>query len=762
MTKILGVSLLAALMGAPAVLEAGQAAPSAAASSYAGFSYAGPPPPVPPQTITRDGDGRITVRAVRITDPLRVDGTLDEEIYRTLPPMSDFVQIEPNDLQPATEQTEVWLLYDDDNVYVSIRCIDSDMAHLVANEMRRDSGQIFQGNDLVAFMFDPFYDRRNNVTFVMTPLAGRMDGQSINEQQYLGDWNPVWDLKTRRYEDSWTVETAIPFKSLRYQPGRVQLWSFNVLRAKRSKNEISLLSHVSKARGMQGLRQVSSSATVVGLEVPAGARNLDVKPFVVSDLTTNLTASPTIRNDPSGDGGLDVKYGITQNLTADFTWRTDFAQAEADEQQVNLTRFSLFFPEKRDFFLENQGTFAFGGSTATGAGGDAPTMFYSRRIGLKGNREVPVVAGGRLTGRVGKFNVGALNIQTAEDEDSASKSTNFSVLRVKRDFLRKSSLGLMFTDRSVRQNGTGRNQLYGFDGLFGFYQNFQINTYWAKTVTDRLDGDDTSYRVQVDYPGDRYGVQAERLMIGDNFNPEVGFVRRDNMVRSFGLFRFSPRPRASRTIRRYSYIGSLEYIEDGTGRLETREGTGEFALEFQNADRFSVTYTNIYDFLPTPFEITTGIRLPVAGYDYQNGRVAFNMGQQRRVSFNLFAEHGTFYSGHKTSVGASRGRLNLNSQISVEPTYTVNRVELEEGSFTTHLAGSRIIYTVTPLMFATALVQYNSDSRAVTANVRLRWEYRPGSELFVVFNEERTTRETRLARLSNRSLIVKINRLFRF
>jgi hypothetical protein len=234
------------------------------------------------------------------------------------------------------------------------------------------------------------------------------------------------------------------------------------------------------------------------------------------------------------------------------------------------------------------------------------------------------------------------------------------------------------------------------------------------------------------------------------------------MVRDFAQLRFSPRPRSMRSIRRFSYMGSLEYIEDGNGRLETRERLGEFAIEFQNADRVSVTYTNIHEFLPTPFAIADDVTLPVGGYDFDNTRVAFNMSQQRRFSFNVLAEYGTFYNGHKTTLGASRGRMNLSSQLSVEPTYTFNRVELVQGSFTTHLAGSRVIYTMTPLMFASALLQYNSDNKAVTANLRLRWEYQPGSELFVVYNEERNTVSRGFPGLTGRTLIVKINRLFRF
>jgi hypothetical protein len=451
-------------------------------------------------------------------------------------------------------------------------------------------------------------------------------------------------------------------------------------------------------------------------------------------------------------------------MTADLTVNTDFAQVEADEQQVNLTRFSLFFPEKRDFFLENQGTFAFGGVAASSTTNtDAPTLFYSRRIGLNKNLEVPLQVGGRLTGRAGAFTVGVLDIQTGDETKAAAKATNFSVVRVKRDILRRSSVGLIFTGRSLVQAGTGGNESYGADGAFSFYQNLTINTYWAQTRTNGVASKDSaSYRAQLDYPGDRYGVQLEHLFIGPDFDPQVGFVRRKDMTREYGLLRFSPRPRASRKIRRYSYTGSVDYIENGAGRVETRERFGEFAIEFQNTDRFSVAYTNTFDFLPAAFEIATGVKLPIGGYSYDNAKVALNMGQQRKLSFNVAAEYGTFYDGHKTTIGASRGRMNISSKLSIEPTYTINRVELVEGSFTTHLAAARIIYTMTPLMFTSALLQYNSGTHAVSANVRLRWEYRPGSELFVVYNEDRSTLGAGFAQLNNRSLIVKVNRLFRF
>ena len=725
------------------------------------FSFDGPPPPAPPAVVNRDESGRTTIRAVRLDEPLRIDGQLDESVYSRVPAISNFVQQEPIEGALATEKTEVWILFDADNVYVVARNWESEPDRMVANEMRRDNTNIFRGNDNFAFIFDTFYDRRNLVNFEINAVGGRMDGQVTNERQFNGDWNPVWDLAVGRFEGGWTLEAAVPFKSLRYRPGRAQIWGINLRRYNLWKNEWSFVTPIPNSFGTRGIFQASLAATLVGLEAPPGSRNLEIKPYAVSNLRSDTTVTPPVSNDGDGDVGIDVKYGLTENLTADFTVNTDFAQVEADEQQVNLTRFSLFFPEKREFFLENQGTFSFGG-LGTRASGDTPVLFYSRRIGLDQGAIVPIDAGGRLTGRLGRFSLGLVSIRTGDEAASGTRPTTFSVVRLKQDILRRSSVGLLVTDRSIGQSGTGRNTAYGLDGTFAFFDNLAVNTYWARTRTSGVSGRDTSYRLQLDYVGDRYGLQLEHLLVGEDFNPEVGFVRRHDMRRSFAQARFSPRPRQSRVIRRFSWTGSIDYVENEvSSQLETRDVDGEFAIEFQSTDRFSVTYTNSYEFLPAPFPIARAVTLPVGGYDFANLRVGHTFGPQRPVSGSVSLEHGTFYNGHKTALTMSQGRINPSSQLSIEPRYVVNWVDLQQGSFTTHLVGSRITYTMTPLMFTSALVQYNSARHAVSTNVRLRWEYQPGSELFVVYNEERNTSLRGFPDLSNRALIIKINRLFR-
>lgn len=716
------------------------------------------------QTVSDALDPAKTLRAIRLDAPLELDGRLDEPVYASVPPTGDFIQIEPRGGEPATNRTDVWVLFDRANFYVSIRLWETDMERIVQTEMRRDSS-VFLNNDSVGFVIDTFNDGQNGYIFWTNLLGVRTDGQSTNERQYTGDWNPVWEVKTARFQGGWSVEAAVPFKSLRYMPGHERVWGLNVQRMNFWKNEISFLSRIPPEKGQGlGMMMVSRAAKVVGLEAPAASKNLDVKPYAISEVTSDATAQPRVSNDVGADFGVDVKYGPTPNTSLDLTYNTDFSQVEADEQQINLTRFNLFFPEKREFFLENAGTFTFGGSNAFGSpAGEIPVMFYSRRIGLNGAREVPLVAGGRLTGRVGRYALGLVNIQSDEDPAPAARKTNFSVVRLKRDILRRSSIGAIYTGRSVSQLGVGRNDLLGADMLLSLFTNLNINAYWAKTQTTGRDGEDVSYRAQLDYAADRYGVQLEHYFVDNNFNPEVGFLRRIDMRREYAQLRFSPRPKTpSRRVRKYWYIGSFAYIENTDGRLETRAYDGEFSIDLQNSDKFTATVNQTYEYLPRPFQIAANVRLPVGAYDYESGKLSFKFGQQRPVAGTVSYEQGTFYNGSKRVFGVSAGRLTVTPQFYLEPSTSINWVDLTEGTFRTTLVGSRVTYTVTPLMFVSALLQYNSAAGSLSTNARLRWEFSAGSELFVVYNEQRDTLAPSFPDLANRAFIVKVNRMFRF
>lgn len=725
----------------------------------------GPSPPVAPEVVARDAAGRVTVRAVRLAEPLVLDGLLRDPIYTQVRAIGDFVQQEPHEGEPATERTELWIFFDATTLYIAVNCLDSQPDRIIANEMRRDGNNIFQ-NDNIQFVLDTFYDRRSGLGFQTNALGALRDQEISDERaQPNSDWNTVWDVRAARTDEGWSAEFAIPFKSLRYRASGPQTWGINMRRDVRWKNERSYLSGVPASYGGRGLNKLSSAATLVGLEVPAQGSNLEIKPYAISAVTTNEQATPVLSNDLTGDIGADVKYGLTRSLTADFTYNTDFAQVEEDEQQVNLTRFSLFFPEKRDFFLEGQGIFAFGPGREGGFAGAAPSlgpvMFFSRQIGLSGGQEVPILAGGRVTGRAGRYALGVLNIETKASERADAVATNFSVVRVRRDILRRSAVGFIGTQRSPRSSGQDSNQVIGVDAALAFFENVTINSYYARSRTPGQRGDESTYLGQFSYGADRYGMNLEHLSVGDGFNPEIGFLRRESFRRSYASGRFSPRPQSSRLVRKFSMDGSIDYITDPDGTLETREAQGSFRVEFNSGGFWSTDYTRNYELITEPFEIAKGIFIAPGGYGFQGIQSQYYLGSQWRVTGRFTALRGSFYGGTRSEVGYN-GRVELTSQFAVEPRISINWVDLPVGEFTTRLIGSRATFALSTRMALSALVQYNSSNSTVSSNVRLRWEYRPGSDLFVVYSDGRETVGTRFPRLQNQAFVVKMTRLFRF
>ena len=769
--------------------EAGAVAPggflAGAAASLAPF-IDGPPPPVAPEVMNRDEAGRTTVRAIRLAQGIRLDGVLDEAVYETVPAITDFIQQVPDIGAPATERTEAWILFDETNVYVSARVWDSaPESQWVANEMRRDTSQLRQNDTFTAF-FDTFYDRRNGFNFYTNPLGARADQQFTNEGNPNSDWNPVWDVRTGRFDGGWTVEMEIPFKTLRYRSEPPHVWGLQLRRGIRRKNEWVYLTRLPLSAGggsgSAGIFRVSAAGTLVGLEPPPASRNIEVKPYTIGGIATDLTANPVVDNERSGDVGIDVKYGITQNLTADFTYNTDFAQVEVDERQVNLTRFPLFFPEKREFFLEGRGIFGFarGGVTGRfggpgGGGGvfgdvNVPQLFYSRKIGLERGRVIPIVGGARVTGKVGPFDVGALNIHTGDETVSSSAPTNFTVVRLRRDLLRRSSVGAMFTNRSVSRVAPGASQAYGVDGTFAFFENVSLITYLARTrvPSPAFEGRDMSYQGKFEYAADRYGLQVDHLLVEDNFLPEVGFLRRDNFRRTYVSGRFSPRPRSIDSVRQFSLDGAVDYIlQADVNQLETRQRLVSFQTEFESSDRLTFTVTESYERLMRPFTPPgADFSIPAGGYGFADYQVAYAIGQQRRVNGQAALRRGSYFGGDLTSLELSQGRIAVLPQMSVEPIVSFNWIDTPYGTFQSNLAVTRVNYAFNPRMFFSGLLQYNSADDSFGSNLRLRWEYSPGSELFVVYTDDRDITRGFLPDrgfdLRNRGFVVKFNRLFRF
>jgi hypothetical protein len=746
----------------------------------------GPPPPIAPAVVSRDVEGRVTMRAIRIDQPLQLDGYLEETTYRGTASVSGFVQQEPQEGEAATEQTEVWVLFDDQNLYVSARMWDSHPERIVANEMRRDNRNIGQ-NDSFSVALDTFYDRRSGFYFQTNSIGGIREALIADERSANNfDWNTVWDARSRLFDRGWTTEMVIPFKSLRYHQSREQIWSINFRRTVRWKNETSFLTPVPASYGPAGGTRFSVAATLVGVEVPATSRNLELKPYAISQLVTNRDAVPPLSNDLDGNFGFDAKYGLTRSLILDVSYNTDFAQVEEDEQQVNLTRFSQFFPERREFFLEGQGIFEFasvrtrggggggGGSGGGGGGGgggeganqgapnETPLLFFSRRIGLQDGETMPIDAGGRLTGRVGKYSVGLLTMQTDETRAAGAPATNFSVVRVKRDVLRRSSMGVIATRRSPGIGAADSNLAAGIDASFGFFENLNLGGYYARTRTAGREGDEGSYRGQFEYAGDRYGLQYELLKVGEDFNPEIGFMRRENFRRNYGQLRFSPRPQRLRGVRKLYYEGSIDYIvNNDDGRLQSRIAQGTFRADLDNGDVVEASYNRNYEAFAVPFEIAEDIFVPPGGYGFHEVDALYRLGTQRRFAGDLRLIRGQFYTGLRTEASYT-GRVELTPRLSLEPRVSITSADLREGSFVTRLVTSRASYTLTPRMFASALVQYSTSTNSVSSNVRFRWEYQPGSDLFVVYTEGRETQRVARSSLQHRGFVVKLTRLWRF
>ncbi len=746
-----------ALFGLVTVLSACAAHAQGAADLVDGLA-----PPIAPATVTRDEKGRAILRAVRIDRPLALDGRLDDAVYAEVPGIGGFIQQVPRQGEPATEPTEAWILFDDTNVYFSARAYDSQPDRIAGNELRRDNQNIFSFNDTIVITLDTFRDRRNGFSFQTNPIGALRD-QAITNGSQNDNWNTVWDVKTARFDKGYTVEMVIPFKSLRYSGAGPQVWGVNIRRIVRWKNETSFITPVPPSYGTGGVAQMGVAATLIGLETPQQSMNLELKPYAGSSVTTDRTARVPFDNDVTPAAGLDVKYGLTRGLTADVTINTDFAQVEEDQQQVNLTRFSLFFPEKRDFFLEGQGIFDFGGQSSENANGITPVMFFSRRIGLSNGQAVPVIAGGRVSGKAGRYDIGALTITTGDKPSAAAVTTNFSAVRIKRNILRRSSVGFISTGRFPAVAGHEHSGTAGADADLRFFQNIQTNLYWTRTSTPGRRGDDTSYRTRFNYGGDRYGLELDRVVVGGNFAPEVGFVRRNDFALSSATARFSPRMRGG-AIRRLSWTGDLEYISDAHGRvMQDRTLTGNVNIEFNSSEEIRLSAVRRYERLPSDFAISPGVVVPSGGYLYDTYRAEYRLATQRKVSGNFSVSRGSFYDGTRTTADYS-GRIGFSAHVAMEPVVTFNWVDLPSGRFTARLVGTRFVLAPSARLQFSSLTQFNPGAHTLSSSVRMRWDYIPGSELFVVYSDGRDTAfgDGNFPALQNRSFAVKITRLLRF
>ncbi|MET0216021.1 MAG: DUF5916 domain-containing protein, partial [Vicinamibacterales bacterium] len=463
--------------------------------------------------------------ATRAAGPIELDGRLDEPSWLTAPVAKNFIQNDPREGEPATFDTEVKLLYDDDSLFIGVFAKDDRPDEIIINELRKDFNT--GTSDNFQIVIDTFHDERNGYQFAVNPAGAKWDSQMSNEgRDQNSNWDGVWDVRARVGEDGWYAEIRIPFRTLKFGQESLQTWGINFQRRLRRLNENSYWSPLQR---IYGLSRVSMAGTVEGLQGLRPGNNLRVKPYALASSSRVGTAD----NDGDFEAGVDVKYGVTSGLTWDFTVNTDFSQVEADEQQINLTRFSLFFPEKRDFFLENSGIYQFGvGSGGAGGGGGGrqnPSqdmiLFFSRQIGLsESGSAIPILGGTRLTGRAGGYSMGALNIQ--QREDGITPSANSTALRLRRDGLAASDIGVMFLNKEV--SGPHFNRVFGADANFRFFQRLDVNFAGAKTFSpeEGVDeqGEDWYSKSSFNYRSNRLEVRGGYQTIGERFNNEMGFV----------------------------------------------------------------------------------------------------------------------------------------------------------------------------------------------------------------------------------------------
>jgi len=685
--------------------------------------------------------------AVRITEEISMDGLLDEPAWDLATPATDFVQRRPNPGAPSGERTEVRVLFDDDNLYVGFYCFDSQPDRIVVNDLEEDFN--FRGSDGVTLAIDSRHDLRSGFLFVANPAGAKSDGQVSLTRLDL-DWDGVWDVGASRDDEGWYAEFVIPFKTLRFTLAESQEWGINFNRRVIRLNEDSDWAPIPIR---YNISRVSQYGTLRGLEGIRQGRNLTVTPFVTAGVTQVRAENNTLKNfetDQNYDAGVDLKYSLTPSVTLDATYRTDFAQVEVDQQQVNLTRFNLFFPEKRDFFLENSSTFDFGADRNL-------VPFFSRRIGLSGSgTPIPILGGGRVTGQIGRYDVGFLAMKTERLDTTPANS--YVVGRIKRNLLANSWAGAIVTNRDSTIEGD-YNRVYGGDLHFQFYDRLVLDSHILRSDTPGLSGQDQARQFQAAWRDDELTIAAGYNEIQANFNPEVGFVRRKNNTRYNGQFSWNPLIESSPVFRNLVFGTSLDYYEDGaTKQIGTRDASLNLGVRFEDNSLVDFSLLRTFDRLTNPFRIRSDISILEGDYSYTSYSARATTNPGRKISGNARIEWGEFWSGRRRSfTGGVRWRPNFHLQM--EADYRRNQVNLANGKFTTNLVGARVLYAFTPDAFLNAFFQYNTDSGQVSSNIRFNIIHHPLSDFFLVYND---LRDSHTGEVLQRAVTLKLTNLFNF
>ena len=661
-----------------------------------------------------------------------IDGHLAEEAWRGTPIQTGFTQREPSPGSPATEPTAFRVVYDDTGLYFAVRLCDSRPDRIVSELRGRDVGalegnyQYWSEDASVALLLDTFHDHRNSYFFSVNPNGARTDGIVKSEGARKNfDWNGVWEAEVATDAAGWTAEIHIPWSTLRFPSTREPRFGLNVQRVIRRKTEETYWAPLSLNETMWWL---SSAGHLEGIELDEGAnRPVQVKPYVRG----TWEEGPVATGEPSPSEadlqvGGDVKLGLTNWLTADLTYNTDFAQAEVDEERVNLTRFPLFFPEKRDFFLENAGLFRVGVPNFS-------ELFYSRSIGLDDRgRPTPILGGARVTGRVGDYELGVLDIQTRDSQ--GRPGANHLAARVRRDIGGRSNVGLLLTgvesEGSVRDNGLvaadfnlSALRFLGFDGFV------------AASFDPEVDGDNLGAGGTLHWNTDQVGLRVVFNEYQENFEPGLGFLPRGSVRHVKPGGRVALRPDWP-LFRRVLFRGISDFVYSRSGTLLTRNSWVHSILTLESSDELLFQVTRRLERLREPFPIRPDVVIPTGEYGFTTYRSQFTFSDKRPVSGSAQVEWGDFFSG-TWATGEVEASLRLAAPLQISPRYSLNRVSLPQGEFTTNVAGVRVRFRPDNRLTTTGFVQYNDAADRFSANVRLDYRFQARSHLFLVYNSTR-------------------------
>ena len=679
--------------------------------------------------------------AHRTSEEIKVDGVFDESVWQNVEPIRQLYQIQPDQGEPATEQSEVRILYDDKKLYFGFIFFDSEMDKIVANDMRRDSPGL-RSNDYGFLLLDTYNDRRNAVFFRFTPVGGIEDTAVSNSGGSLNhSWDIVWECRCRINEDHWTAEIAIPFSQLRFERSDVMNWGVNFGREIARKQEIAAWNEAPKTYGGLAKYRTAYFGTLEGLEGISPSRHLELLPYVLPGASYVLSTKET---ESVFEAGLDFKYGVTPNLTADLTVNTDFAQVEADQEQVNLTRFSLFFPEQRPFFLEGASIFDVGIPRPSFRRPPPLLLFYSRRIGLANGRAIPIFGGGKMTGKIGPYGIGVLNVLTNEFKDDElligqprvdEPRTNYSVVRVNRDILKRSTVGGIFINK---QDADAYNRTAGLDFSYRPTREINVQGLWSRTFEADISGNSNAFFIGGDWRTNLFRLDGSYTDIGEDFNPEVGYIQRRDIRRFRGDASYTPWP-GKFGIREIQIGPEIDLVLTQENELETQEITFDTRFEFETGEDLGFQVKNTTENLDRNFRIQ-GVNIPTDDYNFTSFQTSIRTSSSRMIAARMQVEFGEFYHGTR------RGFLidaiaRPTARLSIEPFIEFNRITLPNEEFDANAFGGRIGYSFSTTLFTKLFTQWSTDRDVFSANFLVNYIYRPGSDFYLVFDQSYDTRD---------------------